>query len=60
MNVRIGDMVRINCLQSKYDSVVGEVFEIQESSEYAIVDMPKGTEERLERIHENTILNQMR
>ncbi len=60
MKTRIGDVVRITCPHSKYDGVIGEVFVIQESSEYAMVDMPRGTELRIERIRENTILCQMR
>lgn len=56
----IGDVVRIDCPQSKYNGVIGEIYNIQDSTEYAIVDMPAGTELRIERIRENTILRQMR
>jgi hypothetical protein len=59
MGAKIGDVVRISFRHSKYNGVVGLVFEIQASTEYAMVDMPKGTEERIERIHQNTILQQM-
>jgi hypothetical protein len=59
MNAKTGDVVRIACRHSKYNGVVGVVFEIQPATEYAIVDMPKSTEERIERIHQNTILQQM-
>ena len=60
MKIRLGDVVRINCPQSKYNGIVGEVFEIQDSSEYAVVDMPKGTEARIERIEQNKIVEQMK
>jgi hypothetical protein len=56
MDVKVGDTVTITCPRSKYKGVVGEIFEIQQSSDYAIVDTPKGTEERIERIHENSIV----
>jgi hypothetical protein len=48
------------CPQSKYNGVVGEVFEVEESSQYATVDMPKGTEYRLERIQTNVIIEEMK
>lgn len=60
MTKKIGDVVRIECLASKYNGVVGDVYDVQESTDYAIVDMPKGTEQRIERILENTILQRMR
>lgn len=59
MSMKIGDIVRINCPVSKYNGVTGEVFAIQESSGYAVVDMPKGTELALEKIEKNTIIEQM-
>jgi hypothetical protein len=59
MMTRIGDMVRINCVHSKYNAVIGEVFEIRESIGYAMIDMPIGTEMRAERIRENAIMRQM-
>ncbi len=60
MSFKIGDIVRIDCVHSKYHGIVGEVFEIQESTGYAIVDMPKGTEERIERLRENAIIEDMK
>jgi hypothetical protein len=38
---------------------VGEIFEIEESSRYAMVDMPKGTEFRIESIQPNVIIERM-
>ena len=58
--MKIGDLVRINCPPSHYHGVVGEIYDIQESTEYAIVDLPKGTEERLEHITQNVIIEQMK
>ena len=59
-NVKVGDFVRITCPASHYHGVTGEVYELQESTQYAIVDMPKGTEMRAEGIQENAILRQMK
>jgi hypothetical protein len=58
--MRIGDLVRIDSPVSKYNGVTGEIFAIQESSGYAVVDMPKGTELVLEKIEKNTIIEQMK
>lgn len=58
-SVKVGAIIRINCPHSKYDGVIGEVFEIEESTGYAIVDMPKGTEERIEGLRENAIIADM-
>ncbi len=60
MAIKIGDVVKINCRPSKYDGVVGEVYKIQKSSQYAIVDMPKGTEYRIEGFRENAIMAEMK
>jgi hypothetical protein len=60
MKLSVGDVVRIDCTDSKYDGIIGEIFRIQESSEYAIVDIPKGTEKRLERIAENAIIEELK
>ena len=60
MGLAVGDIVRINCRSSRYDGIVGEIFEIQEISRYAIVDMPKGTQLRAEGITENLILARMK
>jgi hypothetical protein len=58
--VKVGDFVRITCPASHYHGVVGEVYEIQEPTQYAVVDMPKGTELMLENITENKILKEMK
>ena len=58
--MKVGDVVRIWCRVSKYDGVEGEVFHVQESSRYAIVDMPRGTEQRAEGILENKIIARMK
>ncbi len=58
--MKVGDVVRISCQHSKYDGIVGTIFEIQKASRYAIVDMPKGTERRIENIRENRILARMK
>ena len=58
MSIKIGDFVRIACPISKYNGITGEIFAIQESSGYAVVDMPKGTEFALERIGKNKITEQ--
>lgn len=55
-----GALVRITCRVSKYYKVVGTVYEIQQHTRYAIVDMPKGTEHQLERILHNSILQGLR
>ena len=60
MSMKIGDLVRINCPVSKYNGVTGEIFAIQESSGYVVVDMPKGTELALEKIEKNTITEQIK
>lgn len=60
MNIAVGDRVAINCPVSKYHGIVGEVFQVEESSRYVMVDMPKGTEFRLEGIEVNKILQQMK
>jgi hypothetical protein len=57
--MKVGDVVRIGCPVSKYDGVTGEVFAMQESSGYAVVDMPKGTEFALEGIEKNKIAEQL-
>ncbi len=59
MTFQPGDSVRINCAASKYYGVIGLIFGIQESSGYAIVDMPKGTELRIEGIQANAMLVEM-
>lgn len=38
---------------------MGEIFEIEESSRYAMVDTPKGTELRIESIRPNVIIERM-
>lgn len=58
--MKVGDRVRIRCRVSKYDGVEGEVFHLQESSRYAVVDMPRGTEQRAEGIPENKIIARMK
>ncbi len=60
MDICVGDRVKIRCGASKYHGVVGEVFQIERESEYAMVDMPKGTELALEGIRVNKILEQMK
>ena len=60
VQVQIGDMVRIDCASSKYNGVIGSVFEIQGTTDYAIVEMPRGTELRIERLQENAIVKEMR
>ncbi len=50
----------ISCPHSKYHGIVGEIFEIQESTRYAVVDMPKGTEARIEHFHQNAIIEDMK
>ena len=55
--MKIGDVVRINCTDSRYNGVTGEIFAIQESSGYVVVDMPKGTELALERIEKTRSTN---
>jgi hypothetical protein len=57
--MKIGDVVRIDCTDSRYNGVTGEIFAIQESSGYAVVDMPKGTELALEKIEKNKINEQI-
>jgi hypothetical protein len=56
LSLNKGDWVRIECRVSKYDGICGTVYEIQESSRYVVVDMPKGTELARERIQENAFL----
>ena len=60
MQVSIGDVVRINCAVSRYHGVEGTVYAIQASSGYVMVDMPKGTEKRIESIAENRILKALK
>jgi hypothetical protein len=60
MKLTVGDVVRIACVHSKYHGIVGEIFKLQNTSRYAVVDMPKGTEWRLERIAENAIIAEMK
>ena len=60
MSMKIGDLVTISCPVSKYKGVTGEIFAIQQSSGYAVVDMPKGTELAREKIERNTIIEQMK
>ena len=40
--------------------MIGQIFEIQERSRYAMVDMPKGTELRIEGIQVNAIVAEMK
>jgi hypothetical protein len=58
--MKIGDLVVIDRRVSKYNGVTGEIYAIQESTGYAVVDMPKGTELALEKIAKNVILEQMK
>ena len=60
MSLQIGDRVRIGCRASKYNSVEGEIFKVQDNSRYAVVDMPSGTEYKLERIETNAIIERMK
>jgi hypothetical protein len=60
MQIKMGDLVQINCKVSKYHGVMGESFAVQHSTQYAIVDMPKGTEARIERLLENAIIEKMK
>lgn len=55
MEIVVGDQVRICCRSSAYHGLTGAVHEIQASSRYAIVILPKGTEKRLEKIETNVI-----
>lgn len=54
----VGMHVKITCRASKYFGEVGFIHEIQESTRYAMVDLPKGTERRIEGIVTNRILQQ--
>lgn len=58
--MKIGDLVRISSPVSKYKDVTGEIFSIQQSTDYAVVDMPKGTELARERIEKNSIIENMK
>jgi len=58
MDIKIDDQVRINCQSSRYNGLVGDVHEIQESSRYAIVLLPEGAELRVENIKQNSIRTQ--
>ena len=55
-DIRVGAKVTITSPHSRYKGETGNVFAIQETSQYAMVELPKGTELRLERIAANTIL----
>jgi hypothetical protein len=57
--LNVGDLVRISFPGSKYCGVVGSVWDLSETSDYVVVDMPKGTELRLERIANNSILAEL-
>jgi hypothetical protein len=59
MAMKVGDVVRIDCPASKYGGLEGEVFSIQSKSQYAIVDLPKGSEKRIEDIAVNKIVAKM-
>ena len=60
MSIKVRDVVRVNCRVSRYNGVEGEVFHIEEKSQYAIVDMPKGTELQMEGIEQNRIIEGMK
>jgi hypothetical protein len=60
MAAKLHDVVRITSRASKYNGIEGEVFLVDDESHYAIVDMPKGTELRLEGIADNTIIARMK
>ena len=57
--MKSGDVVRIDCSVSKYYGIEGEVLSIQSKTQYAIVDMPKGSEKRIEGIAVNKIIAKM-
>ena len=52
----VGERVRIVSPVSVYQGIEGDVVEIQESTGHATVDVPRGTEERIEGIKQNSIL----
>jgi len=54
--LRFGDLARVSCSVSHYHGIIGEISEIQPLTDYAILDMPKGTELRIENIERNLIL----
>jgi len=58
MTIKLTDRVRIECASSAYNGIAGVVHEIQESSRYAIVLLPAGTELRVEKIEQNAIRTQ--
>ena len=60
MKLTVGDVVRITCVHSKYRGLLGKIFKLQGTSRYAMVDLPKGSEWRLERIAENAIVAEMK
>jgi hypothetical protein len=55
---RAGDLVIISCRSSKYFGIVAPVFEIEADSGYVMLDLPRGTEKRLEGIAHNTLFVQ--
>ena len=58
--LRVGDLARVSCSVSHYHGITGEISRIQALTAYAIVDMPKGTELRIENIKQNLILSRLK
>jgi hypothetical protein len=57
---RVGDRARVIFRASRYLGVVGTVRKIEQVTRYAILDMPKGTELRLENIKNNLVLSRLK
>jgi hypothetical protein len=58
--VKVYDSVRLDSPVSKYYGIMGQIFEIQRASRYAVIDMPKGTEKAAEGIVHNSFLLELK
>jgi hypothetical protein len=58
--IKVGDSARIDCPASHYHGVIGEVYEIQVVTQYAILDMPKGIQLERENTDRNIIIERLK
>jgi len=58
--INVGDSARIDFPASHYHDVIGKVYKIQEATQYAILDMPKGIQLERENADRNIIIERLK
>lgn len=58
--IKVGDSARIDFPASHYHDVIGKVYKIQEATQYAILDMPKGIQLERENADRNIIIERLK